>query len=140
MVAVACASTLRPCAAGRHPGTLCSLCSAQACGPPLPRPVVSPCPPSLPPSLPSPFPQGWQSSKLRTKAASIVSRVEVLPPGTFGTGSSRGTGSTRSPSPAPRQLPSGSRSTQGGSGRTLAATATTVSSRRALPSASSASQ
>ncbi|KAI7844130.1 hypothetical protein COHA_002266 [Chlorella ohadii] len=84
--------------------------------------------------------QGWQSSKLRTKAASIVSRVEVLPPGTFGTGGSRGTGSSRSPSPAPRQLPSGSRSTQGSSGRTLAASATTVSSRRALPSPSSASQ
>lgn len=93
-----------------------------------PAPAPTTC--RLPPLL---CPQGWQSSKLRVKAASIVSRVEVLPPGTFGTGGSRGS----SPSPAPRQLPSGSRSTQGGSGRTLAASATTVSSRRALPSPSS---
>lgn len=75
--------------------------------------------------------QGWQASKLRTKSANVVSRVEVLPPGSFGTGGSRG-------SPAPRQLPSGSRSTQGSrSSSPLPAAATTVSSRRALPSPSS---
>lgn len=68
-----------------------------------------------------------QASKLRVKPASSVSRVEVLPPGTFGTGSTR---PTVTPS---RQLPAGSRGT-GTSGRTLPATATTVSGRRALPS------
>ncbi|KAL4447383.1 hypothetical protein ABPG77_007416 [Micractinium sp. CCAP 211/92] len=63
--------------------------------------------------------QGWVASKLRVKAASVVSRVEVLPPGTFGTGSTRGAG-VRSPSPRPTN------------GKVLAPT--TVSSRRALPS------
>lgn len=61
--------------------------------------------------------QGWVASKLRVKTSSYagLARVEVLPPGTFGTGSSR-----RSPSPAPaRQLSTGPN---------------TLSSRRALPS------
>lgn len=77
--------------------------------------------------LPLLLPCHRQASKLRVKPASSVSRVEVLPPGTFGTGSTR---PTVTPS---RQLPAGSRGT-GGSGRTLPATASTVSGRRALPS------
>lgn len=81
-------------------------------------------------ALVPPPPHPCQASKLRVKPASIVSRVEVLPPGTFGTGSSR-------PTAAPsRQLPSGSRNTTQSS-RTLPATASTV--RRALPSTTGAS-
>lgn len=72
--------------------------------------TVSPLPPFL---------QGWVASKLRVKAASIVSRVEVLPPGTFGTGSTA-TRAERSRSPRPVN------------GKVLAPT--TVSTRRALPS------
>ena len=66
-----------------------------------------------------------QASKLRVKSASMVSRVEILPPGTFGT--------------APRLLPSGG---GGGNGSTKSfpATSSTVSSRRALPSSTSGSQ
>lgn len=65
--------------------------------------------------------QGWVASKLRVKAASVVSRVEVLPPGAFGTGSTSGRAALpRSPSPRPVN------------GKVLAPS--TVSSRRALPS------
>lgn len=89
-------------------------------------PTHSPHPPH---PLTPPHPA--QASKLRVKPASIVSRVEVLPPGTFGTGSTR-------PTVTPRQLPAGNRTA--GSGRTLPATATTVSGRRALPSSTGGSQ
>lgn len=64
---------------------------------------------------------GWVASKLRTKTAAIAfSRVEILAPGTFGTGSTR--------------------TSSNGSGKIGTGKAVTTSSRRALPSTTSGSQ
>lgn len=123
----ACLSSRREPAAPAAPAVLfpllaCSFACRRA-GPASSFPPLPSIPPSHPP-LQGGF-AGWVSSKLRIKPASTVSRVEVLAPGYFGTGSTFS-------SPAARQLPSGSRSTSG--------VVTTSSNRRALPSSTGGSQ